>query len=149
VFLKAAERHGIPTNPDPNGVRQDGINYFQMNTRNGRRHSTSAAYLNPVRARPNLTVETHAEARRLLFEGRRCVGLAYEIQGQPREARVGREVILAGGTIGSPQLLELSGVGQGARLRDLGIEVVHDLKGVGENLHDHYLARSVWRVTQK
>ena len=148
VFIKAAERHGIPYNADPNGARHEGINYFQMNTRNGRRHSTSVAYLNPVRARPNLTVETHAEARRLLFEGKRCVGLAYEIQGQPREVRAG-EVILCGGSIGSPQLLELSGIGQGARLKELGIEVVHDLKGVGENLHDHYLARSVWRVTQK
>ena len=149
VFLKAAGRHGIPTNPDPNGARQDGIAYFQTNTRNGLRHSTSMAYLNPIRARPNLTVETHAEARRLLFEGRRCVGLAYEIQGQPREVRAGRDVILAGGSIGSPQLLELSGVGGGERLKAVGIEVVHDLKGVGENLHDHYLARSVWRVTKK
>jgi choline dehydrogenase len=149
VFLKAAERHGIPTNPAPNGARQDGINYFQMNTRNGLRQSTSKAYLNPVRSRPNLTVETHAEARRLLFEGKRCTGLAYEIQGQPRQAKVRGEVILAGGSIGSPQLLELSGVGQAARLKDLGIAVVHDLPGVGENLHDHYLARSVWRVTQQ
>ena len=148
VFLKAAERHGIPYNPDPNGARQDGINYFQMNTRNGLRHSTSTAYLKPARSRPNLTVETYAEARRLLFEGRRCVGLAYEIQGQPRQVRVARDVILAGGTMGSPQLLELSGVGQAERLKTLGIEVVHDLKGVGENLHDHYLARSVWRVTK-
>ena len=148
VFLKAAERNGIPYNPDPNGVRQDGINYFQMNTRNGLRDSTAKAYLNPVRTRPNLTVETHAEARRLKFEGKRCVGLAYEIQGQPREVRVRGEVILAGGAIGSPQLLELSGVGQGERLKALGIGVVHDLRGVGENLHDHYLARSVWRVTQ-
>ena len=148
VFIKAAERHGIPFNSDPNGAKQDGINYFQMNTRNGLRESTAKSYLNPVRSRPNLTVETHAEARRLLFEGKRCVGLAYEIQGQPREIRA-REVILAGGSIGSPQLLELSGVGQGERLKALGIEVVHDLRGVGENLHDHYLARSVWRVTQK
>jgi choline dehydrogenase len=118
-----------------------------MNTRNGLRQSTAKSYLNPVRSRPNLTVETYAEARRLLFEGKRCVGLAYEVQGQPREVRA-REVILAGGAIGSPQLLELSGIGQGARLKGLGIGVVHDLPGVGENLHDHYLARSVWRVTQ-
>jgi choline dehydrogenase len=149
VFIAAAARHGIPYNPDPNGARQDGINYFQMNTRNGLRHSTAKAYLNPVRARPNLTVETHAEARRLLFEGRRCIGLAYEVQGRPRQARAGREVILAGGSVGSPQLLELSGVGDGERLKALGIEVVHHLPGVGENLHDHYLARSVWRVRRK
>jgi choline dehydrogenase len=147
TFIKAAERNGIPYNPDPNGAKQDGINYFQMNTRNGLRQSTAKSYLNPVRSRPNLTVETYAEARRLLFEGKRCVGLAYEVQGQPREVRA-REVILAGGAIGSPQLLELSGIGQGARLKGLGIGVVHDLPGVGENLHDHYLARSVWRVTQ-
>jgi len=148
AFIQAAAREGIPYNPDPNGARQDGINYFQTTMRNGRRESSATAYLKAARTRPNLTIETHAQARHLIFEGKRCTGVAYDIQGQPRTARAGREVILSGGAVGSPQILELSGIGQGQRLRDLGIGVVHDLPGVGENLQDHYFVRSSWKVTK-
>ncbi len=148
ALLKAAERNGIRVNPDQNGADQEGINYFQRSISRGRRVSTARAYLKPARGRANLTVATGAMAERILFEGTRAVGVAYRQGGRRREARAGREVILAGGAVGSPQLLELSGVGQGERLQRLGIAVVRDLPGVGETLQDHYLARLSWRLTK-
>jgi choline dehydrogenase len=103
--------------------------------------STAVCYLDPARARPNLTIVAHALTERLLFEGKRCVGVRYNVHGQQREARANREVVLSAGSINSPQLLELSGIGQPERLRGIGIEVRHELKGVGENLRDHYSPR--------
>jgi choline dehydrogenase len=112
----------------------------------GRRMSTAACYLAPARGRPNLRIETGALAEALLLEGTRCVGVRYSIGGVVREARAGREVVVSGGSINSPQLLELSGIGQPDRLRDLGIEVHQALPGVGENLRDHYAPRTRWAV---
>ena len=112
----------------------------------GRRMSTARCYLDPARLRPNLTIETNAMAESLILEGKRCVGVRYTVQGLKREARAAREVIVSAGAIASPQLLELSGIGQAQRLKGLGIAVHHNLPGVGENLRDHWAPRMKWRV---
>ncbi|MEC9367799.1 MAG: GMC family oxidoreductase N-terminal domain-containing protein, partial [Pseudomonadota bacterium] len=145
-FFAAANTVGLDANPDYNGAVQEGIAMTQASIRNGRRMSTAACYLEPARSRPNLIIETDAAAERLLFEGRRCTGVAYRVKGERREAKAGREVFVSAGSIASPQLLELSGVGQAARLQDLGIAVQHDLPGVGENLRDHWAPRMKWYV---
>ncbi|MDD9878355.1 MAG: choline dehydrogenase [Magnetovibrio sp.] len=144
--IDAAEEAGYPRNPDYNAASQEGFNYFQLTQKNGRRWSAKMAFLDPVRHRPNLTVEKNAMATGLVFEGSRCAGVRYRARGGERIARAGREVVLCAGSIQSPQLLELSGVGQAERLKGLGIEVRHDLPGVGENLQDHYVSRLVWRL---
>ena len=149
ALIKAAAEAGIPHNPDYNGARQDGIAMSQATIAARQRMSTAQCYLAPIRGRANLTIETEALAEALLFEGRRCTGLRYAVRGQPREAHAGREVILCAGAINSPQLLELSGLGQPDRLRALGIEVRHALPGVGENLRDHYAPRTRWAVGAK
>jgi choline dehydrogenase len=148
-FVKASARFGIPENKDYNGAEQDGIVMTQSSIHNGRRMSTAYCYLEPARSRPNLTVETDALAQKLLFEGKRCVGLRYGVKGHVREARAGREVVVSAGAINSPQLLELSGIGQSERLKGLGIDVVHALQGVGENLRDHWAPRMKWTVERK
>ena len=112
----------------------------------GWRMSTARCYLEPARLRTNLTIETNAAAESLILEGSRCVGVRYSVGGEKREARAAREVIVSAGAIASPQLLELSGIGQAARLKKLGIKVQHDLPGVGENLRDHWAPRMKWRV---
>ena len=145
-LFAAAESIGIRRNPDYNGGEQDGIAMTQASIRKGRRMSTARVYLHPARARPNLRIETGAAAQCLLFEGQRCVGVRYTMQGQQFEARAAREVIVSAGSIASPQLLELSGIGQAERLKALGITVQHDLPGVGENLRDHWAPRMKWRV---
>ena len=137
AFLHAAEQAGYPRTDDVNGYRQEGFARFDRNIHNGRRLSAARAYLHPVMDRPNLTVTTRAFVTRVLFEGRRAVGVEYTHgRGAPRQVQA-REVILSGGAINSPQLLQLSGVGNAAELEALGIDVVHDLPGVGENLQDH------------
>src|SRR6187551_2839840 len=108
--------------------------------------STAVCYLDPARARPNLTIIANALTEGLLFDGKRCVGVRYTVNGQQREARATREVVVSAGSINSPQLLELSGIGQPERLQALGIDVRHELKGVGENLRDHYSPRMKWTV---
>jgi choline dehydrogenase len=145
-LFAAAESIGIPRNPDYNSGEQEGIAMTQGSIHRGRRMSTARVYLEPARARHNLRVETGASAQCLLFEGKRCVGVRYTMQGQEFEARASREVIVSAGSIASPQLLELSGIGQGERLKTLGIHVVHELRGVGENLRDHWAPRMKWRV---
>jgi choline dehydrogenase len=137
AFIDAAQQAGYPATDDINGERQEGFGRMDMTVRNGRRWSAANAYLKPAMTRPNLTVITHALASRILFEGRRAVGIAYRRGGSEHEARARREVILSGGPINSPQLLKLSGVGPAAELKAHGIDVVHDLPGVGENLQDH------------
>jgi choline dehydrogenase len=145
-FVEAAQQAGFPFSPDLNGRRQEAVGYSQM-TRNGRfRGSTARTFLAQAKGRPNLRVETGAVATRLLFEGRRCVGVAFRQRGQERELRAAREVIVAGGAVNSPQLLQLSGIGPAAHLRAIGVEVRHDLPGVGANLSDHYVARIAHRV---
>jgi choline dehydrogenase-like flavoprotein len=145
-FFAAAESIGIKRTNDYNGFDQDGISMTQASISRGRRMSTAKCYLEPARKRANLTIETDALVESLMLEGRRCIGVRYSSRGAKREVRAAREVIVSSGSIASPQLLELSGIGQGQRLKGLGIEVRHDLPGVGENLRDHWAPRMKWRV---
>jgi choline dehydrogenase len=136
AFFEAVQQAGYPLTDDVNGFRQEGFAAFDRNIRNGRRLSAARAYLHPVMSRPNLDVETRAFVTRILFEGTRAVGVEYHHAGATKRAR-GGEIVLCGGAINSPQLLQLSGVGDAEELRSLGIEVVRDLAGVGEHLQDH------------
>jgi choline dehydrogenase len=136
ALLEAAQQAGYPRTDDVNGARQEGFAAFDRNVHRGRRLSASRAYLRPVRHRANLQIRTHAMVTRILFEGRRAVGVEYVRGGRTRRVRAG-EVILCAGAINSPQLLQLSGVGNANELRALGIDVVADVPGVGENLQDH------------
>jgi choline dehydrogenase-like flavoprotein len=145
-FVDAAQQVGIPFTKDLNGSQQEGVGYSQM-SRNGRfRGSTARTFLAQAKGRPNLRIETKAFATRLLCEGGRCVGVAFRQGQRERRIRVGREVILSGGTINSPHLLQVSGIGPAAHLRSIGVPVVHDLPGVGANLSDHYAIRISHRV---
>jgi choline dehydrogenase-like flavoprotein len=139
VFVRAAQEAGLPYNPDFNGERQEGCGLYQVTQRRGRRSSAAVEYLRPARARPNLTVRTGAMATRILIEHGRAVGVDYaEGDGRIRQtARAGVEVLVTAGAIGSPKLLLLSGIGPADELQALGIDVVHDLPGVGRNLQDH------------
>jgi choline dehydrogenase len=148
LLIKAAGECGIEYTRDYNGAKQDGIGMTQATIRNGRRQSTAVCYLDPARSRPNLTIQAKALTQSLILEGKRCVGARYSVDGQIREARAGREVIVSAGSINSPQLLEVSGIGQPALLQGLGIEVKHELKGVGENLRDHFYPRMKWLVPE-
>ncbi|GHF19952.1 choline dehydrogenase [Streptomyces spiralis] len=137
AFLEAVQQAGQARTDDVNGYRQEGFAPFDRNVHRGRRLSASKAYLKPAMKRPNLTVRTRAFVTRVLFEGKRAVGVEYRRgRGAPQQIRAG-EVILCGGAINSPQLLQLSGVGDADELRALGVDVVHGLPGVGENLQDH------------
>ena len=149
MMIAAAERMGLPFNPDLNGASQEGIGMSQVTIAKGRRQSTAFCYLDPARSRPNLTVEQGAMAESLLLEGKRCVGVRYSVRGEKREARAVREVIVSGGSINSPKLLELSGIGQADLLRVHGITPVHELRGVGENLRDHYSPRVKFAIKEK
>ena len=148
-IIEAAEKMGLPYNPDQNGATQEGVGMSQVTITRGRRQSTAFCYLDPARHRANLQIDQGAIAESLILEGRRCVGVRYSVNGQKREARATREVIVSGGSINSPKLLELSGIGQGDRLRALGIVPVHELPGVGENLRDHYSPRMKFEITGK
>jgi choline dehydrogenase len=137
AFFEAVQQAGYPLTDDVNGFRQEGFGPFDRNIHKGRRLSAARAYVHPVLSRKNLSVKTRAYATRILFEGGRAVGVEYaDWRGRRERARAG-EVILCGGAINSPQLLQLSGVGNAQELRALGVDVVHDLPGVGENLQDH------------
>ncbi|MFU2049691.1 GMC family oxidoreductase [Bordetella hinzii] len=151
AFIAGAVEQGLPRNPDYNGASQAGVGYFQRTINRGWRMSTARCFLRPAMSRKNLTVRTHAQATQVLFEGNRAVGVAYCDPRQPsaaRSVRANREVIVASGAINTPKLLQLSGLGPGDFLRELGIPVVRDLPGVGENLSDHYSVRVVARVRQ-
>ena len=148
AFLAAAEAAGHTRNPDFNGATQEGFGFYQTTTRNGRRCSTAIGYLKPARKRANLTVVSDAHATRILFEGRRAVGVEYRQGGALHTARAGAEVILASGAINSPQLLQLSGVGPAELLRSFGIEVVADMAGVGADLQDHIQGRLAYRCSE-
>jgi choline dehydrogenase len=136
-FVAATTEAGIPRSHDFNAPRLEGAGYVQVNQRKGARWTTAHAYLRPAFDRPNLTVETGALATRVLFDGTRAVGIEYRKDGVTRRAGAGRELILSGGTVNSPQLLLLSGVGPAADLQGLGLPVIRDLPGVGRNLQDH------------
>ncbi len=146
AWVDAAVASGLTPNDDFNGATQEGAGRYQVTHRKGRRWSVDKAYLDPATDRPNLTVRTGALVCRVLTEGGRAVGVAWREGERPQEARVEREVVLSGGAINSPQLLMLSGIGPAAHLREVGIEVVHDLPGVGQNLHDHPAVPIVWHT---
>ncbi|HZD14764.1 MAG TPA: GMC family oxidoreductase N-terminal domain-containing protein, partial [Pseudonocardiaceae bacterium] len=137
AFLAAAKELGYPATDDFNGAVQEGAGWHELTIAQGRRQSTAVAYLHPAQRRPNLTVRTGALAYRLTFNGKRCTGVEYERGGSVEQVRAEAEVIVCAGAVNSPQLLLLSGVGPAGHLHELGIDVVHDLPGVGENLHDH------------
>lgn len=140
AFIEAGVVAGFPASPDLNGAQKEGIGYAQFTIRDGVRASTANAYLKPALQRANLRVIARAHVARLLFDGSRASGVAYWHAGTEHVARAGREVILCGGAINTPQLLQLSGIGDAAHLRALGIDAVVDLPGVGGNLQDHYAA---------
>ncbi len=137
AWLEAGRQAGYPSTPDVNGFQQEGFGYLEMTVGAGRRCSAANAYLRPALERTNLAVRTHALATRILFDGRRAVGVRYRRGEAPHEVLVRREVLVCAGPINSPQLLKLSGVGPRAELAEHGISVVHELPGVGENLQDH------------
>ncbi len=137
AFFEAVQQAGYPLTDDVNGYRQEGFAPFDRNIHRGRRLSAARAYLHPVMRRPNLEVETRAFVTRVLFEGRRAVGVEFSRGNGPLRVVHGGEVILCGGAINSPQLLQVSGVGHAGELAALGVDVIHDLPGVGENLQDH------------
>jgi len=137
VFVEAAVQAGFVRNPDFNGPTQEGVGMYQVTHRNGERFSAAKAYLTPNLGRPNLTVMTSAHTTRILTEGRRAIGVEANVNGALMQLMAKREVLLCAGALQSPQILMLSGIGPGAQLQRHGIAVVHDLAGVGANLHDH------------
>jgi choline dehydrogenase len=149
AMVAAAVEAGIPENPDFNGARQEGVGYYQTTTGNRRRWSAAKAYLRPARNRANLVVATSAHATRVLIEDGRAVGVEYHTPKGTMTARCRREIVVSGGVYGSPQLLQLSGLGPAALLQQLGIPVVRDMPGVGADLHDHFNTYLVWRCSQK
>ena len=137
AFFDACAARGYERTSDFNGAQQEGYNWHDFNIDAGRRNSTAKAFLKPAMKRSNLRVETRAQAHRIVFKGNRAVGVEYEQGGQVRTLGAAKEIVVCGGTVNSPALLELSGIGGAERLTQLGIPVVHDLPGVGENMHDH------------
>ena len=137
AYIRAGQQFGMPYNPDFNGRRQGGVGYYQLTQRNARRSSSAVAYLDPVRSRPNLTVWTDRQVLRVVVEKGRAIGLDVLRSGPVERVHAAREVLVTSGGIGSPRLLLLSGIGPADHLRSAGIDVVHDLPGVGENLQDH------------
>ncbi len=144
AIVAAAEAIGIARNPDYNGGELDGVSQQQLTIKDGRRHSAAGAYLAPVLDHPNLQLLTGAHATRLLLERGRCVGVEWRRDGRTESARAGAEVLVSAGTIASPKLLMLSGIGPAAELSALGLEVTVDLPGVGRNLHDHLLSPAIF-----
>jgi choline dehydrogenase len=147
-FVEAAIAQGYEQNPDFNGVQQEGAGLYQVTVKDGKRQSTAVAFLRPIKERPNLTIQTGALVTRLLFEGKRAVGVVYVQNGTEYQVRVNSEVILSAGAFDSPKLLMLSGIGPAEHLRASGIPVVFDLPGVGQNLQDHPLAVIAYQSTQ-
>ena len=148
ALIDAAEELGLPRNDDFNGVKQEGAGYFQQTARGGLRCSTARAFLNPVKNRSNLKIIVHALVEKVVVEGAKTTGIAISVKGAPRQywLKPGGEVILSAGAIGSPQILQLSGIGPGALLQGLEIPVVKALAGVGANLQDHLQIRTVYEV---
>ena len=149
AYIEACVSAGIPRTKDFNGPTQEGAGYYQLTNRNGRRCSAAVAYLNPARRRPNLEIITKAEVAGLDVDGRRVRGVRYRLDGAERAILARREVLLAAGAIGSPQILQLSGIGSAAVLKAAGVPVRHELAGVGENLQDHLQVRFVYRCTTR
>lgn len=148
AYIDAAEEIGIPRNNDFNGATQEGAGYFQLTARNGRRCSAAVGYLNPVKRRANLQIVTGTLVHRILIEDGRAAGVELSADGGTQRVRATGEVLLSAGAINSPHLLELSGIGRGEVLQDIGVPVVQELPGVGENLQDHLQARSVYKCNR-
>lgn len=149
AWVAAAQAAGYPFNPDYNGADQEGIGYFQLTTRNGRRCSAAVAYLNPARKRKNLRIITHAQVQRILVDEGRATGVSYlDRSGKECTVLAGKEVILSSGTIGSAQILMLSGIGDPEHLIDNGVRPVHNLPAVGKNMQDHLQARLVYKCNE-
>ena len=148
AFIEAAQQSGFPRNDDFNGPTQEGAGYFQLTARNGRRWSTAVGYLKEARRRPNLTVVANALATRVLFSGKRAIGVEYRQGETTHTAYADGEVILSGGAFNSPQLLQLSGVGPAKLLREHGIAVIADVPGIGADLQDHLQIRMQYRCTE-
>lgn len=147
AYIKASVAAGVPHTTDFNGASQEGAGYYQLTTKDGRRCSTAVGYLKPVLSRENLELISDAAVERLVMDGKRVTGVTFQQGGQTKTVRARREIILSAGAIGSPQVLQLSGIGPGAVLSDAGIEVQHELPGVGENLQDHLQVRFVYETT--
>jgi choline dehydrogenase len=145
-FVEASQQAGFAFSKDLNGRVQEGVGYSQMTRKGKWRGSTAQTFLKEAQGRANLRVETNALAARLLLEGRRCTGVSFGQNGELKSVRATREVVLCGGSINSPHLLQISGIGPAEHLKSIGIPVVHDLPGVGANLQDHYVARVSHRV---
>jgi len=148
AMIDAGVEAGLPRKPDVNEGDQEGIGYYQLTVKDGRRMSAARAYLKPAMDRPNLRVETEALVHKIVFDGTRATGVSYEQNGEMLEARAGKEVLLSGGAVNSPQILELSGIGKADHLKAQGIDVIADLPGVGENLQDHYVISVQHKITQ-
>lgn len=148
AFVAACQQAGIPATEDYNGEQYEGISYLQLSTRGGERCGTARGYLDGALRRPNLNLQTESHVERILFDGRKAIGVEYRQGGTIHRAFAAKEVILSSGPIRSPKLLELSGVGNGSLLQKLGIPVVHDLPGVGENFLDHLQSRITFECTK-
>jgi len=146
MLIDAAEKLGYPSNKDYNGASQDGFGYYQVTQKNGLRFSAKKAYLQPARGRPNLRVITHAHVTSISLEGKRADGVHYTRRGKAHHLKAGREIILSAGAIQSPQILELSGIGAPDHITRHGINLCHELPGVGNHLADHYISRLSWRL---
>ena len=147
-FIKAAEELGLPRRTDFNGSDQEGAGYFQLTARNGKRCSTASAYLNPVKSRPNLTIITNAHTRKITFNGKHAQGVEVELENQIKSYTASREIILSAGTISSPQILMLSGIGPGETLQKFDIKPIRNLEGVGQNLQDHLQIRMIFKISK-
>ncbi|MGB0845478.1 MAG: GMC family oxidoreductase [Thiolinea sp.] len=148
-FIAAAEQVGIPKNPDYNGATQEGVGYFQQTAYKGFRWSTARGFLHPAMKRHNVTVNIRAQTSRILFKGKRAVGVEYLKNGKLRTVRANKEVILSAGAIGSPQILQLSGIGPRALMDKFQIPLVKALEGVGQNLQDHLQIRLVFKTSER
>ena len=149
AWVEAAQAAGYRFNPDYNGAEQEGVGFFQLTARNGRRCSSAVAFLKPARNRPNLRIITNAQVDKVELDGKRAVAVSYrDKSGAVQRISAGKEIILSGGAINSPQLLMLSGIGEAAQLREHGIDVLADLPGVGKNLQDHLQARLVYKCNE-
>ncbi len=149
AWVAAAQAAGYKFNPDYNGAEQEGVGFFQLTAKNGRRCSSAVAYLNPVKSRENLEIITHAQVEKVLIEGGRATGVVYTNKsGKKVTVHASREIVLSGGAINSPQLLMLSGIGEAAQLKDNGIEVIKNLEGVGKNMQDHLQVRLVYKCNE-
>jgi choline dehydrogenase-like flavoprotein len=148
AFIKACQEQGIPFNPDYNGERQYGVSPGQVTQKGGERWNAARAYLDPHRHQANLHVISHAHVTQVVMDGKRAVGVRYMVNGVSHEVRARKEVILSGGAFGSPQLLMLSGIGPALHLQDMGIPLVHELPGVGQNLQDHVTTVLIYKTHQ-